>query len=125
MSKRIPSERHRHGEPLPLGRALFAVVGLSMALGANAAGDARHGKVLAQTCVGCHGVSNYDNVYPTFHVPKLGGQSAEYIAAALAAYQSGARTHETMRANAASLSNQDVADIAAYFSSLPPPAAKP
>jgi cytochrome c553 len=87
---------------------------------AHAAGDAKHGKVLAQGCVGCHGVEYYDNVYPTYHVPKLGGQSADYIVSALGEYKSGARKHESMQGNAESLSDQDMADIAAYFSSLTP-----
>lgn len=72
----------------------------------------------AETCLGCHGIANYDNTYPTYNVPKLGGQHAQYLTDALKSYQSGARTHDTMHAQAASLSEQDIADIATYFSSL-------
>lgn len=82
---------------------------------ALAAGDAAAGKQKAFTCMGCHGVPSYTNVYPTYHVPKLGGQHAQYLVSALQAYKSGARQHPTMRAQAASLSEQDMADIAAFF----------
>ena len=62
---------------------------------------------------------NYTNVYPSYHVPKLGGQHPEYIVAALKAYKSGDRPHSTMHAQAASLSDQDMADIAAYLTKAP------
>ena len=84
------------------------------------AGDAESGKLKAQTCLGCHGVPSYGNIYPSYHVPKLVGQHATYIVAALKAYQSGERSHPTMRAHAAGLSEADMADIAAYFSGSEP-----
>ena len=65
--------------------------------------------------MGCHGVPGYNNVYPTYHVPKLGGQHAAYLVAALQAYQSGQRPHQSMRAQAQSLSEQHMQDIAAFF----------
>ena len=80
------------------------------------AGDAEKGKFKAQTCLGCHGVPTYGNVYPSYHVPKLVGQHAIYIVNALKAYQSGERSHPTMRAQAAGLTETDMQDIAAYFS---------
>jgi cytochrome c553 len=80
-----------------------------------AAGDAAAGKTKAFTCMGCHGIPNYNNVYPTYHVPKLGGQHADYIVAALQAYKSGQRNHATMRVQATTLSDQDMQDIAAFF----------
>jgi len=80
-----------------------------------AAGDAEAGRSKAFTCMGCHGVASYTNAYPTYHVPKLGGQHAQYLAAALAAYKNGQRSHATMRAQASNLSDQDMEDIAAYF----------
>lgn len=83
-----------------------------------AAGNAEQGKLKAETCLGCHGVPSYTNVYPTYHVPRLGGQYAEYIVAALKGYQSGERSHGTMRAQASGLSEEDMADIGAYFQSL-------
>lgn len=82
---------------------------------AFAAGDPQAGSVKAQTCLGCHGVENYHNVYPTYHVPKLGGQNAQYVVSALKAYQTGTRTHSTMQGNVAGLTEQDMQDIAAYF----------
>ena len=78
--------------------------------------NAESGKLKAQTCLGCHGVPSYSNVYPSYHVPKLVGQHAPYIVAALKAYQSGERSHPTMRAQAAGLTESDMADIAAFFS---------
>lgn len=82
---------------------------------AFAAGDAVAGKLKAFTCMGCHGIPSYNNVYPTYHVPKLGGQHAGYLAAALQAYKSGQRSHPTMRVQTNNLSEQDMQDIAAFF----------
>ncbi len=86
---------------------------------ASAEGDAAAGKIKAYTCYGCHGIVNYTNVYPSYHVPKLGGQHPEYIVAALKAYKSKERPHATMHAQAANLSDQDMADIAAYLTKAP------
>jgi cytochrome c553 len=83
----------------------------------KADGDVAQGKIKAETCLGCHAVTGYSNVYPTYHVPKLGGQSAGYIASALNAYKDGTRVHGTMHANAADLTDTDITDIAAYMSS--------
>ena len=67
-------------------------------------------------CEGCHGIPGYKTAYPeVYHVPKLGGQSATYIANALNAYKSGQRKHPSMRGIAASLSDKDIADLAAYY----------
>ena len=85
---------------------------------AHAAGDPVRGAMRAETCLGCHGISSYTNVYPTYRVPKLGGQHQQYLATALKAYRSGERAHATMRAQAARLSDQDIDDIAAYFAAL-------
>jgi cytochrome c553 len=81
-------------------------------------GDAGRGESLAFTCIGCHGVDSAVNAYPTYHVPKLGGQNGDYIEVALQGYRAGTRTHATMQAQAAGLSDQDIADIAAYFVAL-------
>lgn len=89
------------------------------ASGAMAAGDPERGKKLAESCMGCHGIPSYTNVYPTYRVPKLAGQHAEYLVAALQAYKKGERSHKTMQAQAASLSDQDMADIAAFFANHP------
>lgn len=91
----------------------------ALALPAAAAGDAKAGQVKANTCMGCHGIPNYNNVYPTYRVPMLGGQSAAYLAAALHEYKNGERPHKTMQAQASNLSDQDIDDIAAFLASAP------
>ena len=85
---------------------------------ATPTGDAARGKELTYTCQGCHGVTGYKNAYPNYHVPKIGGQAPQYLINALTEYQQGKRKHPTMQAQAASFSAQDIADIAAYISSL-------
>lgn len=101
------------------GRFALKLVLLTLALTAGgqafAAPDADRGKVLSYTCLGCHGIDNYKNVYPTYSVPELSGQHAAYIVAALKEYRAGERSHATMHQQAASLSDQDMEDIAAYF----------
>ena len=86
----------------------------------RAGGDANRGRELTYTCQGCHGVPGYENAYPTFRVPLLGGQSEVYLANALTAYRNGERQHPTMQAQAESFSEADIADIAAFLSSLQP-----
>jgi cytochrome c553 len=82
--------------------------------------NAQAGMKKAATCNGCHSIPGYQASFPEVHkVPMLAGQSARYMQAALAAYRSGERRHPTMKAVAASLSQQDIADLAAYFASLP------
>ena len=85
-----------------------------------AKGDANNGKSLAYTCTGCHGIPEYKNAYPSYHVPKIAGQNEGYIIAALTAYAKGERKHPTMSAQAMGFSSQEIADIAAYLSTLPP-----
>ncbi len=80
-----------------------------------ASGNAEEGRQLAYTCTGCHGIPGYINAYPTYHVPKIGGQNYEYIVSALKAYRSGERTHPTMNAQATTLTDQQIDDIASYF----------
>ena len=82
---------------------------------AHAAGDPALGQKKFYTCVGCHGIENYKNAYPDYDVPKLRHQNAEYIISALNEYKSGERPHPTMHAQASSLSDEDIADIAAYL----------
>ena len=68
-------------------------------------------------CEGCHGIPGYKTAYPeVYHVPKLGGQSAVYISNALNAYKAGQRKHPSMRGIALSLTDKDIADLAAYYS---------
>ncbi len=78
------------------------------------------GRELASTCMGCHGVPSYTNVYPSYHVPKLGGQHQLYLEAALKAYRSGERNHPTMQAQSVRLTDTEIQEIAAYFASIKP-----
>ena len=91
---------------------------LSLSTSARADGDAAKGKIESYTCIGCHGIAGYDNQYPNYHVPKLAGQHAAYIVQALKEYKAGDRAHRTMHAQASSLTDQQMQDIAAYFASL-------
>ncbi len=102
-----------------------ALLPLSLATQAVAQGDAERGEILAYTCLGCHGVEGYRNAYPSYRVPMLGGQHPEYIVAALQAYKAGQRAHPTMQAQASSLSDQDMQDVAAYFATYGEPAGEP
>jgi cytochrome c553 len=83
---------------------------------AQADGNSEAGKKKFYTCEGCHSAPGYTNTYPTYHVPRIGGQHADYVISALKAYQDGERKHGSMQGNAASLSEQDLEDIAAYVS---------
>ncbi|MDX1518077.1 MAG: cytochrome c [Woeseiaceae bacterium] len=85
---------------------------------AVAAGDAEAGKTLAYTCLGCHGIEGYRNAYPSYRVPKLGGQKAAYIVVALQGYRDGTREHPTMQAQSETLTDQQMEDIAAYLATL-------
>jgi cytochrome c553 len=104
------------------------VVGAALAMGLYAAataaqdssaGDAKRGKALSYTCLGCHGIDGYKNAYPMYSVPKLEGQHPEYLAAALKGYRDGDRAHLTMHSQASTLSDQDILDIASYFAGKP------
>lgn len=81
-------------------------------------GNAANGRVLTYTCQGCHGVTGYKNAYPSYRIPKIGGQSAQYLTQALTEYRLGKRKHPTMQAQAESFSDQEIADIAAFLSTL-------
>jgi cytochrome c553 len=79
-------------------------------------GDAQAARGKISMCIGCHGIPGYRTSFPeVYSVPKLGGQHPEYIIRALRAYKNGERSHPTMRGIAASLSEQDMADLAAYY----------
>lgn len=108
--------------PLPIAASLAllltAFAASAQEPSAPAAGDANRGKALSFTCRGCHGVTGYKNAYPSYHVPKIGGQSETYLRNALSEYRTGKRKHPTMQAQAESFSEQDIADLAAYLSSL-------
>jgi cytochrome c553 len=83
-----------------------------------AEGSAAAGAQKNSMCAGCHGIPGYKTVFPeVYSVPRIGGQHAAYIVKALQAYKSGERSHPSMRAIAATLSDQDMADLAAYYAS--------
>ena len=82
------------------------------------AGNPAAGKKKNSMCAGCHGIADYRTAFPeVYSVPKLGGQHAAYIIKALQEYKAGDRSHPSMRAIASSLSDQDMADLAAYYAS--------
>ena len=82
-------------------------------------GDAKAGQGKIAMCIGCHGIRGYQASFPdVYKVPMIAGQGAKYIRSALAAYQKGERRHPTMRGIAQSLTEQDMADLAAYYESL-------
>ena len=83
-----------------------------------AEGDPVAGKGKSSMCAGCHGIGGYRTVFPeVYHVPKLGGQHAAYLVKALQEYKAGNRSHPSMKAIVAGLSDQDMADLAAYYAS--------
>ena len=80
------------------------------------AGDPVKGHETTRMCEGCHGIEGWRTAFPeVYRVPKLGGQHAAYIAQALREYRSGERSHPSMRAIAGSLSDADIANLAAYY----------
>jgi cytochrome c553 len=100
--------------------ALLVLAGLShvaVAFGAEVVGNVQNAKAKIEMCIGCHGIPGYKATFPeVFPVPMIGGQSAKYIENALQDYKKGARKHPSMRGIAASLSDQDIADVAAFYS---------
>ncbi|MCF6226518.1 MAG: cytochrome c [Xanthomonadales bacterium] len=97
---------------------LIVAVLQTIVVSSVAAADIEAGKIKAITCTGCHGISSYFNVYPSYRVPKIAGQNEKYLVLSLEAYKVGDRKHSTMQAQAESLSKEDIADIAAWFASL-------
>jgi cytochrome c553 len=102
-----------------MNKLLSLLVALASAAGfvtSAQAQDARAGEKKAAMCIGCHGIPGYQASFPEIHkVPMISGQGAKYIVAALTGYKKGERKHPTMRAIAASLSEQDMADLAAFY----------
>ena len=97
-------------------RNIILLTGLVLvATFAQADGDAERGKLLADTCMGCHGIKGYRNAYPSYRVPMLGGQQEEYLVLSLQGYKNESRAHLTMQAQAADLSEQDMRDIASFL----------
>ena len=99
---------------------MIAAVALVLANPSWADGDPARGRARAQMCEGCHGIVGYRTAFPeVYPVPKIGGQQAGYIVKTLQDYKTGARKHPTMRGIAATLSDQDMADLAAYYAGDP------
>jgi cytochrome c553 len=103
--------------------ALFVLAGIANAVAVHAAtaadivGNAKAAPAKVEMCIGCHGIPNYKATFPeVYRVPMIGGQSAKYIENALHAYKKGERKHPSMTGIATSLSDQDIADVAAYYS---------
>ncbi|HAJ13373.1 MAG TPA: cytochrome c4, partial [Comamonadaceae bacterium] len=91
---------------------------LAASAAVHAEGSVEAGKQKAEMCIGCHGIPGYQNSFPEVHkVPKISGQSDKFIVSALTAYKKGDRKHPTMRGIAGSLSEQDMADLAAFYAS--------
>ncbi len=111
-------------QPLSSSFAIaFFVFGLGLVTGASAqdvkAGNAAAGEGKVAMCIGCHNIPGYQSSFPEIYkVPKIAGQNAKYIVAALNGYKKGERKFPSMRAIAASLSEQDMADVAAYYEQL-------
>lgn len=105
-----------------MNKTLTALFALAVAFGTaashaqDAKGDAKAGEQKNAMCIGCHGIAGYQSSFPEVHkVPMISGQSAGYIASALQAYLKGERKHPTMRGIAVSLTEQDIADLSAYY----------
>ncbi len=100
-------------------RRYWLVIACSTLLGGSAwalEGDPARAEKHLSACIGCHGIAGYRTAFPTvYSVPKLGGQHEAYLVSALKAYRDGGRSHPSMQAIAASLSDQDMADLAAYY----------
>ncbi|WP_442774782.1 c-type cytochrome [Sphaerotilus montanus] len=113
-----------------MSKQIIATVAFALAAGVssvhaqdNPAGDPVNGQKKAAMCIGCHGIPGYRASFPEIHqVPMISGQGAKYIVSALNAYKKGERKHPTMRGIAISLSDQDMADVAAFYASHQAPA---
>ena len=103
--------------PMLVAALLAAALPTAQAIAQTAAaGDAAKGRDKTQMCQGCHGIDGWRTAYPeVYSVPKLGSQHEAYLVRALQGYKSGERSHPSMRAIAATLSDQDMADLAAYY----------
>ena len=101
----------------PMFAALALTVAAALPVQAQGVtGDAKAGEGKVAMCIGCHGIVGYQASFPEIYkVPKIAGQSAKYITAALEAYKKGDRKHPTMRGIAGSMSEQDMADVSAFY----------
>lgn len=101
---------------LSLSSLVVASVTAVSAQAQDVKGDAKAGEQKIAMCVGCHGIVGYQASFPeVYKVPMISGQNAKYIASALSAYKKGERKHPSMRGIVDNLSDQDMADVAAYY----------
>lgn len=101
---------------LRAGLGALLTVGLATSATADVKGSADAGAKKNSMCIGCHGIPDYKTAYPVlYRVPKIAGQNLEYLVAALNAYKSGERNHPSMVAIAKTLTDQDIADLAAFY----------
>ena len=100
-------------------KLVLAAIIAAVPFAATAQGNADAAKSKVSMCIGCHAIGGYKASFPSvYQVPMIAGQNAKYIEAALKEYASGARTHPSMVGIAKSLSDQDIADVAAYYANL-------
>ena len=113
--------KHRNAIAAAFGAALIALAAANVALAEGTpVGNVDKGAMKVQMCQGCHGIEGWRTAFPeVYKVPRIAGQHPAYIVKALGEYKSGERSHPSMRAIAASLSDGDMADIAAYYSQAP------
>lgn len=96
------------------------LLGLGVLASGAMAGNIAAGKEKETAiCAACHGADGITAIDPSY--PKLAGQYPDYLARALSDYKSGARKNAIMGGMAAALSKEDIANIAAYYASLPSP----
>jgi cytochrome c553 len=102
--------------------ALLVLAGVfNAAAAADIVGNPKAAAAKVEQCIGCHGISGYKGTFPeVYRVPMIAGQSAKYLESALNAYKKGDRKHPTMRGIAASMSDQDIADVSAYYAQMSP-----
>lgn len=95
--------------------AIVVIVATSVTASAAAAANPVRGAVLADTCLGCHGIPGYRNAYPSYRVPKPGGQHEDYLQQAIARDQNGERKDPVMMGQVLNLSARDIEDVAAFY----------
>ena len=98
-----------------LSAGILLIAATIWAQPAAAQADEEQGRQIGFTCLGCHGIEGQRNAYPSFRVPRLGGQGRDYIETALKAYRAGTRPHPTMHAQASSLSDNDIQNLLAWL----------
>ena len=103
----------------PMFAALGTALAMTLPVQAQVQGNATAGEGKVAMCIGCHGIAGYKSSFPeVYRVPKIAGQSAKYIGTVLEEYRKGTRKHPSMRGIAGSMTDQDIADVAAYYEAL-------